>query len=60
MSTRHIEKVLIDHANGTQTDENLPKQLDIYKNDLDFEKLKFQLKMLPDLVKTRNQLTPLL
>ena len=50
-----IEKLLIDHANGTQTDESLPKELDIYKSDLDFVKLKFQLKMLPDLVKTQNQ-----
>lgn len=44
-----IEKVLVDHANGSQTDENLPKALDIYQSDLDFEKLKFQFKMLPDL-----------
>ena len=47
-----IEKVLLSASNGTF--EKLPDGLQIYKNDVDFERLTVQLKMIPDLLSTRN------
>ena len=48
-----IEKVLIDCSNGEAV--SLPQQLEVYKNDLDLTRLRVQLSMLPDLIKTKNQ-----
>jgi len=50
-----IERVLLDAANGTFSGE-LPQELQMYKNDIDLTRLKVQLQMMPDLIRTRNQL----
>ena len=50
-----IERVLCDAANGTFSGE-LPQELQMYKNDIDLTRLKVQLQMMPDLIRTRNQL----
>jgi len=47
-----LEKVLIGAANRTQVDlEDLPDELKLYE-EINLEKLKIQLQMLPDLVRT--------
>jgi len=46
---------LLDAANGTFSGE-LPQELQMYKNDIDLTRLKVQLQMMPDLIRTRNQL----
>ena len=47
---RKIESLLIDSANGK--DVSIPKEIsDLYKDDIDFRKLKLHLQMLPDAVK---------
>jgi len=50
-----IERVLLDAANGTFSGE-LPQELQMYKNDIDLTRVKVQLQMMPDLIRTRNQL----
>ena len=47
---REIEKLLLDSANAKSI--SLPEKMEsIYHKDLDLNKLKVQLKMLPDIVK---------
>ena len=47
---REIEKLLLDSANAKSA--NLPEKIEsIYGEDLDMERLKIQLRMLPDVVK---------
>jgi len=54
-----LKKVLIGAANRTQVDlEDLPDELKLYKEEINLEKLKIQLQMLPDLVRTRNATIP--
>ena len=55
-----LEKLLLDSANGTSTlaTGELPEELQLYKNDIDLAKLKLQLLMLPDLIRTRNSKSP--
>jgi len=49
---REIENLLLNSANGTTTDA-LPQEItDILVGDVDVERLKVQLGMLPDLIKT--------
>ena len=50
-----LEKLLLDSANGKSTTGSgeLPEELQLYKNDIDLAKLKLQLLMLPDLIRTR-------
>ena len=48
-----IERVLLDAANGTFSGE-LPQELQMYKNDIDLTRLKVQLQMMPDLIRTRK------
>ena len=47
-----IEKMLLAAVNGNP--EQVPDELQIYKNDLDLARLQVQLQMLPDLIHTRN------
>ena len=47
-----IEKMLLAAANGNP--EQVPDELQIYKNDLHLARLQVQLQMLPDLIHTRN------
>ena len=51
-----IEKVLLDVANGAQSfgSGEFPEELQLYRNDVDMHRLKAQLLMLPDLIRTRN------
>lgn len=55
-----LEKLLLDSANGkcTTGSGELPEELQLYKNDIDLAKLKLQLLMLPDLIRTRNAKSP--
>ena len=50
-----IEKLLLDAANGTLDSAEIPEELQLYKNDLDLSRLKYQLLMLPDVIRVRNQ-----
>ncbi|XP_062512635.1 zinc finger MYM-type protein 1-like [Corticium candelabrum] len=52
-----IEKLLLDAVNGTYTMDGtaLPEELQLYKDDLDLSRLKYQLSMLPDVVQVRNR-----
>ena len=47
-------------TNGKSTigSGELPEELQLYKNDIDLAKLKLQLLMLPDLIRTRNTKNP--
>ena len=49
-----IEKVLLNSANGTVESRELPDELELYKN-VNLSRLKYQLQMLPDLIRARNQ-----
>ena len=55
-----LEKVLLDAANGTSGFESgeLPEELNLHRNDVDLLRLKTQLLMLPDLIRTRNLKLP--
>ena len=47
-----LEKVLMNYVYGTTScTTDLPKELELYKYDLDLSRLKTQLLMLPDLIK---------
>ena len=46
--------MLLDAANGSP--EQVSDDLQIYKNDLDLARLQTQLRMLPDLIRTRNMM----
>ena len=50
-----IEKLLLDTANGAMDSTELPEEPQLYKNDLDLSQLKYQLPMLPDIIRVRNQ-----
>ena len=50
-----IEKLLLDAANGNLDSTEIPEELQLYKNDLDLSRLKYQLLMLPDVIRVRNQ-----
>ena len=52
------EKVLIDSCNQYSGNTvSIPKEIDIYENEIELQRLSIQLKMLPDLVKTYNEQT---
>ena len=53
-----IETLLVTAANSTSIDLEIPKELHLYENDVDLSKLKTQVQMLPDLVRTRNVKVP--
>ena len=55
-----LEKLLLDCANGTSTlgTGELPEEIQLYKHDIDLVKLKLELLMLPDLIRTRNSKSP--
>jgi hypothetical protein len=53
-----IETLLVTAANSTTIDLELPEELQLYENDIDLNKLKTQLQMLPDFVQTRNVKIP--
>ena len=54
-----IENVLISAANRTSVElEELTTDLQMYERDIDLQKLKIQLQMLPDLIRTRNMNIP--
>ena len=54
-----IEKLLIHATNQTDVEiEDLPADLKMYEKDVDLGKLKIQLHMLPDLIRTRNMKIP--
>ena len=48
-----IERVIMNAANGTVDD--LPQDLKLYEKDVNLPRLKIQLQMLPNLIRTRNQ-----
>ena len=50
-----IEELLLDAANGTLVSTEFSEDLQLYKNDLDLSRLKYQLPMLPDVIRVRNQ-----
>ena len=52
-----VEKLLLDAANSTCTmnGTDLPEELEAYKDDLDISQLKYQLSMLPDIIRVRNE-----
>ena len=50
-----IEKLLLDAANGNLDSTDIPEELQLHKNDLDLSRLKYQLLMLPDVIRVRNQ-----
>ena len=52
-----IENVLIHATNQTDIGD-LPAEIKMYENDVDLIKLKIQLQMLPDLLRTRNTKIP--
>ena len=47
-----LEEVLLNSCQST--DVTLPKQLALYRKDIDVKKLEIQLKMLPDLIQAYN------
>ena len=51
-----LEKILLDSANGESGLESadFPEEFQLYNGDVDLAKLKTQLLMLPDFIKTRN------
>ena len=51
-----LEKILLDAAKGSFS--VFPDELQIYHNDVNIDRLITQLKMLPDLVRTYNELNP--
>ena len=51
-----LEKTLLDTANGSFT--MIPTELEIYKCDVNIDRLTDQLKMLPELIRTYNELNP--
>ena len=54
-----IEKVLLNASNGVSDLGDLPEEIQqLYRNDLDLPRLKVQLQMLPDLIRTRNIKVP--
>lgn len=54
-----MEKLLLNAANRTCIElGELPEELELYKSDVDLPKLKTQLQMLPDLIRTRNVKVP--
>ena len=54
-----VEKILISSANRTPVaNEDFPSEMNLYVQDINQEKLKIQLKMLPDLIRTRNASIP--
>ena len=50
-----IEKLLLDAANSTLEDSNIPEVITLYTKFLDIPHLSIQLKMIPDLVKAYNE-----
>lgn len=52
-----IENVLIHATNQTDIGD-LPAEIKMYENNVDLVKLKIQLQMLPDLLRTRNKQIP--
>ena len=54
-----MEKLLMTAANNTSIDlGQLPEEMQLHKNDIDLQKLKHQLQMQPDLIRTRNVNVP--
>ena len=53
-----LEKVLLDSTQGLFNQASLPNQLDMYSKDVDNRRLVLQLQMLPDLVRTYNDMNP--
>ena len=56
-----IEKLLIHVTNRTDVEigiGDIPVDLKLYEKDVDLGKLKIQLQMLPDLIRTRNMKIP--
>ena len=56
-----IEKLLIHATNRTDVEigiGDIPADLKLYEKDVDLGKLKIQLQMLPDLIRTRNMKIP--
>jgi len=50
-----IEKVLLNACNGLSDSGDRPEEIQqLYQSDLDLPRLKVQLQMLPDLIRTRN------
>lgn len=49
-----VESLIIDHSNGTMCE--IPEQMkEVYSRDLNWERLKIQLAMLPDLIESHNE-----
>lgn len=50
-----VERLLLEAANGTlNVCDQIPEELQLYKSDINLERMKTQLLMLPDLIRTRN------
>jgi len=52
-----LEKTLLDAANSSFS--AIPNELEIYKQDVNIDRLTVQLKMLPDLIRTYNEQNPI-
>ena len=50
-----IKKLLLDTANGTRDNAELPEELQLYKNYINLSQLTHQLPMLPDVIRVQNQ-----
>ena len=51
-----IEKALLSAANAQSVSDTLPDELKLYENDINLARLKVQLQMLPDVIRTRNSM----
>ena len=50
-----VIELLLDAANSNLDSTEIPEELQLYKNDLDLSRLRYQLLMLPDVIRVRNQ-----
>ena len=53
-----LESMLIKACNGDGSVEDLPREINLYFEEIDIPQLKIQLQMLPDLLITYNEKNP--
>lgn len=53
-----LESILIKACNGDGSVEDLPSEINLYSKEIDIPRLKIQLQMLPDLLRTYNEKNP--
>ena len=54
------ENTFLKACNGDGSVEDLPNEIHLYSKEVNIPRLKIQLQMLPDLLRTYNEKTPLL